>query len=557
MAAPPQALETSKLNRGYLHPFWNGGSGRYLYGVGELPRTLTELAMCQLSATIRRTDGWWTKLNDPGWRCHWKSAARNASFSVRTSTGNTGTFLSQKQIHYVLDELYGYLALRDPDGNCEVSCFDRIWETSAPDDPHFLHALQDQLNVLRTAPISGTCCRNIINPYLYPLVYGRTLVRNHAGGLVRAQRPPFAQLNYTISSHFACLPTPFAVAPEWGVPRVSARAYISGVPPWEDGLCSGLARAVAQSVPLFEHVLTDLHRSNLLPHRIPGMCRYTMCDGPLTPEHSDDEESWAAYQRELRAWTLSRPIQYPDVPDGGYPGGLEARKFRVSLRGRDIKVILKVTDIHVHPNQPAFDGTPWHAEGMRNERIIASAVHCISMTNVTPISIAFRMPVRAPVGCSADDEGATIRTWGLRLHSPSHQFLGTTALRAGHAVAFPNIYQHRFTDVRLKDATRAGALTLLSVHLVDPEVSDAPDGEVPGTDVVPPQPHGWVRRALEESVDARVPEEIIERIMAFVEGTIHDEEAAAYAQAMKEERVRFWKEHNHLWFSLPFAGFEN
>lgn len=97
MAAPPQALETSKLNRGYLHPFWNGGSGRYLYGVGELPRTLTELAMCQLSATIRRTDGWWTKLNDPGWRCHWKSAARNASFSVRTSTGNTGTFLSQKQ----------------------------------------------------------------------------------------------------------------------------------------------------------------------------------------------------------------------------------------------------------------------------------------------------------------------------------------------------------------------------------------------------------------------------------------------------------------------------
>lgn len=40
MNATPQALETSKLNRGYLHPFWNGGSGRYLYGVGELPRTV-------------------------------------------------------------------------------------------------------------------------------------------------------------------------------------------------------------------------------------------------------------------------------------------------------------------------------------------------------------------------------------------------------------------------------------------------------------------------------------------------------------------------------------
>lgn len=28
------------MNRGYLHPFWNGGMGRYLYGVGELPRTV-------------------------------------------------------------------------------------------------------------------------------------------------------------------------------------------------------------------------------------------------------------------------------------------------------------------------------------------------------------------------------------------------------------------------------------------------------------------------------------------------------------------------------------
>lgn len=54
--------------------------------------------MCQLSATIRRSDGWWAKLADPAWRCYWRNAASNASFCIRTSTGNTETFLSQKQV---------------------------------------------------------------------------------------------------------------------------------------------------------------------------------------------------------------------------------------------------------------------------------------------------------------------------------------------------------------------------------------------------------------------------------------------------------------------------
>lgn len=38
--ANTSAAEINKLNRGYLHPFWNGSNGRFLYGVGELPRTV-------------------------------------------------------------------------------------------------------------------------------------------------------------------------------------------------------------------------------------------------------------------------------------------------------------------------------------------------------------------------------------------------------------------------------------------------------------------------------------------------------------------------------------
>jgi hypothetical protein len=171
------------------------------------------------------------------------------------------------------------------------------------------------------------------------------------------------------------------------------------------------------------------------------------------------------------------------------------------------------------------------------------------------------MPVRTPAGCSSDDEGATIRTWGLKLRAPSHQFLGSASLREGHAIAFPNIYQHRFAEAHLENSSREGSMTLLSFFLVDPELTSTPgdpsDHEVPATNLVPPQQIAWIRQALEESLDVRIPTEVIDRIMDHTEGLITDEEARDLAQQMKEERVQFWKQHNSLWFSLPFNGLYN
>lgn len=171
------------------------------------------------------------------------------------------------------------------------------------------------------------------------------------------------------------------------------------------------------------------------------------------------------------------------------------------------------------------------------------------------------MPVRSPVGCSSDDEGATIRTWGLKLGAASHQVLGSASLRDGHAIAFPNIYQHRFGEVRLLDANAPGSMTLVTFLLVDPELTgesdDESDLEVPSTARVPPQQEVWIRQALEESLDVRVPTEIIDRIMAHTEGFMSEDEAESCTQEMRLERVEFWKQHNDLWFSLPFNGLDN
>ena len=141
--APPAAVSgphryfhimTPYDNRGYLHPFWNGNI--YLYGVGELPRTvgvvhlafppysrkltvlflccdqLTELAMCQLSASIRAVPGWQNQLQDPKSRRAWRRSARRV-YRIRTSSEVVDVDLSSRQVrsHNVLpDDMFRSLS---------------------------------------------------------------------------------------------------------------------------------------------------------------------------------------------------------------------------------------------------------------------------------------------------------------------------------------------------------------------------------------------------------------------------------------------------------------
>jgi hypothetical protein len=63
------------------------------------------------------------------------------------------------------------------------------------------------------------------------------------------------------------------------------------------------------------------------------------------------------------------------------------------------------------------------------------------------------------------------------------------------------------TTSSLVDSTAPGYRTLLFFHLVDPETP------ILSTTSVPPQQEAWMRRALLESLDQRLPVEIVEKIL--------------------------------------------
>ena len=240
---------------------------------------------------------------------------------------------------------------------------------------------------------------DILDPMLHCLVYNKTLVTQVNGGFTQAVPPPPSLDMFAASSHVALLPSDVAISSDGSPTFIS---YINDLhPDLNRDIYDLLERLLAGFIPLFESTLTDLHRTNTLAQRITGRCHYVVWDAPDTPEHSDDEEGWSAYGKDMRQWALNRPINLPDVPETGYPGGLEKRKHYVTLRNKTLQIIVKASEItlvRLHkpscpryphnrhaqsPQGPNFSDSPWHVEGMRSERIVACGLHCLSSVSLS------------------------------------------------------------------------------------------------------------------------------------------------------------------------------
>jgi len=157
------------------------------------------------------------------------------------------------------------------------------------------------------------------------------------------------------------------------------------------------------------------------------------------------------------------------------------------------------------------------------------------------------MAVTYPRGFSAGDAGATRRTWGIQDGDSCHQYLGGVPIRDGLSLVFPNIYQHRQTSFKLVDSSREGHLTAVWFYLVDPEIKP-----IVSTSLVAPQRKEWIRKAMDENLDKRLPNEIIEKILEHVEGLMTEDEAADYRRLLMETRTRFTKASNSYHFCIPF-----
>jgi len=278
-----------------------------------------------------------------------------------------------------------------------VSCFERIWESDciiSSDDQRKLLSSVEKMRLNYKGP--QTIQRFLINPYRYCLNYKRLGHHNKTSGEDRSETRDFG-----LSTHLACLPTDYYI-PSTGEPAKRS-SYINGVncvdPEFTD-VYTSLDGILNAFVPLFEKVLTDLHRNHPLPRRIVGTCHYSEWDEPESPDFSDDDEALSSYLSELKLWSMNRPIELPDISESGYLGTLHRRQFHVSLAGKTLQVYYSLMEydlVSSSSHQPSifvdhgiFWGekmtilppTSWTVEGMKNENVVACGYYVCSLVMI-------------------------------------------------------------------------------------------------------------------------------------------------------------------------------
>ncbi|KAF5681277.1 hypothetical protein FHETE_66 [Fusarium heterosporum] len=225
-------------------------------------------------------------------------------------------------------------------------------------------------------------------------------------------------------------------------------------------------------------------------------------------EHSSDEEGSdqddsdqelvyfkGSQRRKLdEAWFKStHRVNVPDA-DPGAASYVKITPDDVKTSGffngkKQIQVIVKLSNIHLTPENPTYDGGSWHTEGQLNEHIVSTALYYYDSDNITDCSLSFRTTTKdlsEDVDYEQYNHDPIYRTFAIEKDGDRQQNIGSVHTKKGRAIFFPNLVQHRVSPFQLVDKTKPGYRKILALFLVDPSIPIISTSNVP-----PQQKHWW------------------------------------------------------------------
>ncbi|KAH8707340.1 Transcriptional repressor rco-1 [Beauveria bassiana] len=448
--------------------------------------SIRELCMLRFMDEITDKPDWWTKVHDAVIAGRWKAEALDAKWG---SYRRYGDFTSAMADAVRLDSAYTRApSVKEQDTNALIFSVSQSCVKRQNWCKHVV--LYPPLTTLRLQgkgwhPGSDGKVLDLVHPSVCPLVYGQSRVLTPgqvvprdscvsmmgAGQVItdpgQAARKGVRAYNY-FSTRFQWLPAEVLITNG----KVKIDSYINNLHPQEHpGIYSIIETLIEKSLPAWD-----------LVYRWP------------------DE---FAHQRLVvnQWWEQTHPLRLPNPADDGFTRGIKPEDIASSeyflRRGKGaqrIQVIVKLANIHLSPEKPAYDGGSWHVEGLLNEHICATALFYYDNENITDSrlefrSVANREDLTGDLDYAQNDFDSIKRAFGIDPEGSTMQDIGEISTRQGRAIFFPNILQHRVSPFRLKDASRPGHRKIVALFLVDPAIP------IISTANVPPQQRDWWRNA--------------------------------------------------------------
>ncbi|KAK6512804.1 hypothetical protein TWF506_008970 [Arthrobotrys conoides] len=222
------------------------------------------------------------------------------------------------------------------------------------------------------------------------------------------------------SKKFCWLPSEFEVSADGTSTKIAS--YINNLygPGQQELFYPILEKIFSKFVPMFNHLLADLNENNHHRYRSGQPQEVTYYSGQHTQKKVLTEDYYKAWEKLIGEYENDQeltvdfkdlaPLEDDGSDDDGSDddeyeiwdlGGASIQKVwspptitdELKLDGKTAKVIVKLANIVLTPENPQYDGGSWHVEAMRNERIIATGIYYYSQENITGSELQFRRTV--------------------------------------------------------------------------------------------------------------------------------------------------------------------
>ncbi|KAJ3097086.1 hypothetical protein HDU97_005294 [Phlyctochytrium planicorne] len=505
------------------------------YACQSLPKTQIEQTYLSLLSEILGKPLWWEKMKHPAIMAKWKEEMKEplASTVFENSDCRAGKETEEvvesilkfweKELEYFAENRMRTMTSREGTewrlwGLVPAGAFisDDVSPASLRESflKHIAAAESEAKQLGRWHPHSNETVLDIFHPSNYPVVYGETRYSMLPDALVGDTVLSLPDLASDVdrsdtSFNFQLLPSVFRVDNDG---KVTIKSYINNLNPWKHGkLYGNIAGIFERMLPMLE-MSAGRFKETELPCRLENFMYWER--SPVFPD-------------------------FKEVVDDVYRkqdfDAMEEKK-RVSLRGRDLRVIVKAASIRLTPENARYNGGSWHLEGTDNEAIMMTGIYYYDMDNITSSRIEFREGFDDCKLLYPQDEHDDIMTaYFIRPNDWAVQQCGHVPTRSGRVVAFPNSSQHRVPSFKLDDPSREGYRNMLVFFVCDP------DKKVPSTLEVPPQQRTWVSERIFRAFGERIPMECVDRIVKHLPGVKGDQEDKEVGLELLKERSRqFW-----------------
>lgn len=332
---------------------------------------------------------------------------------------------------------------------------------------------------------------NIIDPCMYPVVYGQTQeLRDGKLSTIQFNEKIYTIKNnvpeYAISKHFQCLPTKFKYDESAG--RFELSSYINNIHPGKYAEIYTLITTIFNnSLPGLLQCLSCCISPEYLRVNIP-VAENAYGQGYLDMIHlledsdleaSDGEKIDEELELKKHKWIKDSPPKWNGSPSFQV---FDAKRFE------DLKVITKLVNIELTPENPQYVGGSWHVEGAMNEDIVATITYHYDSENVTNQKLSFRESFKDPK-FHLDDAYYCRYYYGLSEVDQTFKYSGSEDSPLGRVLIFPNVFQHKLDPFELKDKSKSGHRKIMYLFVVDPY-----NNIIKTTDSVPPQQDEWAHR---------------------------------------------------------------